>query len=52
MKFDEVLKTKQFQDILEQIPVEQRPQVEEALRKMAEDFERTVLRPLETLIKR
>lgn len=46
MNYEDISKTKKFQDLLEQIPEDQRAKIEEAIRLMVKDFNEQVIRPL------
>lgn len=52
MTYDEIANSKQFKELLEQIPESERSKVEEAIRAMVKDFEKTILTPLQSITKR
>lgn len=52
MRYEDIIKTEKYQALLKEIPEEERPAVEEAIRKMAKDFEEKVLGPLEAFLKK
>jgi len=52
MNYQEISKTKQFQELLKQIPEQEREKVEEAIKAMVEDFNKNVIIPLGSLAKR
>ena len=51
MKYENIIKTEKYQALLKEIPEEERPAIEEAIKKMAKDFEDKVLMPLEQFLK-
>ena len=52
MNYKELSETKKFQELLKQIPPEDRERVEEALKVMVEDFEKNVIGPLQAINRR
>lgn len=52
MNYEEISKTKQFQELLEQIPNLEREKIKQAIRSMVEDFNNKVIRPLENIVKK
>lgn len=52
MKYEELVQTEKYQALLKEIPEAERPAVEEAIRKMAKDFEDKILLPLAALLQK
>ena len=52
MNYEELSNSKQFKDLLEQVPEGEREKVVEALKAMVQDFEKNILAPLESMTKR
>jgi hypothetical protein len=52
MNYEDISKTKHFQDLLKQIPEQERARVEEAIQAMVKDFNEKVIGPLETIAKK
>ena len=52
MNYKELSETKRFQELLQQVPAEERQRVEEALKAMVEDFEKNVIGPLQAINRR
>ena len=52
MNHEDIMQTKQFQEILQKIPEEERAKVIDGIKQMIKDFNSKVLLPLETITKK
>lgn len=48
--YEEISKTKKFQEILAQIPESERPAIEAGIRKMCDDWTQNVLKSLDAIV--
>lgn len=47
--FDEMLKNSEYKKLLDSLPEDERRPIEEALRKLVENFENYIIKPLDGL---